>query len=221
MTKTVAIFDLDKTLVPFDCDEQWGLYLHKKGLTSDDFLNRQRVFFEQYDAGTLDIHAYQAFAIEPVVKMGMRLATEHLNMFLREVITPNLNEQVKQLIRSHRDQDHILLVITATNCFVSTPVAHLLGLENVIAIDLELDESDCFNGKIAGTPSFREGKVQRFKDWLRQRNLCLSEIKTYFYSDSINDLPLLEFVDVPIATNPCSELRKIAGLNMWQTIDFF
>lgn len=222
MTKTVAIFDLDKTLIPFDCDQQWGLYLHQRGLTSSDFLAQQKVFFDHYDAGTLDIHAYQAFAIDPVIKMGPDRAVQELTLFVENVVTPSLHERAQTLIQDHRDQGHLTLVITATNHFVSLPVANLFGVDDVIAVDLERDSgSGWFNGKIMGVPSFREGKVYRFKDWLTSKRLCLSELRTIFYSDSINDMPLLEFVDVPVATNPSDELRRLARVNHWDILDLF
>jgi HAD superfamily hydrolase (TIGR01490 family) len=222
VTKTIAIFDLDKTLIPFDCDEQWGRYLYQRGLTSSDFLRQQAAFFEQYDAGKLDIHAYQAFAIDPVIQMGKDRATQELGGFVDSVVKPSVHDSVQSLIRNHRDQGHLTLVITATNHFVSAPVAELFGVDDVIAIDLELDcNTGWFNGKIAGVPSFREGKVQRFQAWLRSKQLCLTELKTFFYSDSLNDMTLLEFVDIPVATNPSDAFRRIALNNNWDILDLF
>lgn len=221
MKPAIAIFDLDKTLLPFDCDEQWGLHLHRRGLCDADFLTRQAAYFEQYDQGTLDIHEYQAFSLAATIKAGPARAREELAHFTQHIVQPSIPPKVASLIESHRQRGHWLLVITATNHFVSRAVVDLFAIRDLLAIDLEVDETGWFNGKIRGIPSFRQGKVDRFREWLTERNIDMRNFYTYFYSDSMNDLPLLSFVDQPVATNPSADLRQFAKVNQWQIMDLF
>jgi HAD superfamily hydrolase (TIGR01490 family) len=218
-TQTLAIFDLDKTLLPFDCDEAWGLHLYRLGLTEADFLERQRAFFDQYDQGTLDIHEYQAFSLAATIQAGPMVAQQELAWFVKNTVAPQISPWVYELLDSHRQQGHELLVITATNQFVSRAVVDLFSIQGLLAIDLEVGPEGWFTGKIAGIPSFRQGKVDRLHAWLTDKGLALHDIHTYFYSDSMNDLPLLSLVDVPVATNPSPDLRRHAEASNWTILD--
>ena len=153
--KTIAIFDLDKTLIPFDCDEAWGRHMHTLGYTGPDFLSRQQAFFEQYDAGTLDIHEYQRFAMEATLKAGPLVARQELMRFVQTSIRPHIATSVLQLLDSHRQQGHHLLVITATNAFVSRAVVDALGIEDLLAIDLVPNTDGWLTGAILGIPTFQ------------------------------------------------------------------
>ena len=221
MKKTIAIFDLDKTLIPFDCDEAWGLFLHERGLAEDDFLSRQAAFFAQYDAGTLDIHEYQRFSIAATIQAGPVVAQQALAEFVEQRVRPRLESSVLQLIESHRQQGHHLLVITATNAFVSRAVVDALGIADLLAIDLAVDDKGWFTGQIEGTPSFREGKVTRLNTWLAAHSWQRADVVLHFYSDSANDLPLLTVADHPVATNPSRDLREHALRQGWPVLDLF
>lgn len=221
MKKTIAIFDLDKTLIPFDCDEAWGLFLHERGLAEDDFLSRQAAFFAQYDAGTLDIHEYQRFSIAATIQAGPVVAQQALAEFVEQRVRPRLESSVLQLIDSHRQQGHHLLVITATNAFVSRAVVDALDIANLLAIDLAVDDKGWFTGQIEGTPSFREGKVTRLNTWLAAHSWQRADVVLHFYSDSANDLPLLTVADHPVATNPSPDLREHALRQGWPVLDLF
>jgi HAD superfamily hydrolase (TIGR01490 family) len=220
-TQTVAIFDLDKTLLPFDCDEAWGLHLYRLGLTAADFLERQRTFFDQYDQGTLDIHEYQAFSLAAIIQAGPTVARQELAWFVKNTVAPQISPLVHELIDSHRQQGHELLVITATNQFVSRAVVDLFSIQDLLAIDLEVGPEGWYTGKIVGIPSFREGKVDRFRAWLSAKGLTQSDVYTYFYSDSMNDLPLLNQVNVAVATNPSLELMRHAEVRKWRVLDIY
>jgi HAD superfamily hydrolase (TIGR01490 family) len=221
MKKTIAIFDLDKTLIPFDCDEAWGHFLHERGWAEHDFLSRQAAFFAQYDAGTLDIHEYQRFSIAATIKAGPVVAQQALADFVEQRVRPHLSHAVRQLIGAHRQQGHHLLVITATNVFVSRAVVDALGIADLLAIDLAVDDTGWFTGQIEGTPSFREGKVTRLHTWLGAQGWQRSDVALHFYSDSTNDLPLLSVVDHPVATNPSPDLREHALRTGWPVLDLF
>lgn len=221
MKKTIAIFDLDKTLIPFDCDEAWGLFLHERGLAGPDFLSQQAEFFAQYDAGTLDIHAYQRFSIAATIQAGPVVARQALAAFVEQRVRPRLQASALQLIDSHRQQGHHLLVITATNVFVGRAVVDALGIADLLAIDLAVDEQGWFTGRIVGTPSFRQGKVTRLHNWLAAQGWQRSDVALHFYSDSANDLPLLAVADHPVATNPSPDLRAHALRQGWPVLDLF
>lgn len=219
--KTIAIFDLDKTLIPFDCDEAWGQHMLSRGHSSSDFSERQAKFFAQYDAGTLDIEEYQRFSMASTIKAGPILARQELELFIELSVKPRLADTVFQLIESHRQQGHHLLVITASNVFVSRAVVDALGIEDLLAIDLAVDEQGWFNGEIEGTPSFKEGKVTRLNAWLLSQGLKRQDAELIFYSDSLNDLPLLTFSDQPVATNPSPGLQAHAALKGWPLLNLF
>lgn len=219
---TLALFDLDHTLLPLDSDHAWGQFTTRIGWTDPvDFARRNDEFFAHYQAGTLDVHDYVRFAIDAVRRQGPEAAQAAHARFMREVIAPNLLPPARALIEQHRAAGDELVIVTATNEFVTRPIAQALGVAELVAVELERDASGWYTGEIRGTPSFREGKVARLEQWLAQRGWGWDDVHTTFYSDSTNDLPLLEKVHTPVATNPGAGLRAIAQARGWRILDLF
>jgi HAD superfamily hydrolase (TIGR01490 family) len=218
----LALFDLDHTLLPIDSDYSWGEFTATIGWTDPAaFKRKNEEFFEHYKAGTLDIHDYVRFAIEAVRLQGPEKAGEAHARFMAEVIQPALREEARALVRGHQAAGDQVIIVTATNEFVTRPIAAALGVDELIAVDLERGEDGWFTGNIRGTPSARDGKVARMDQWLAARGLRWADVKSTFYSDSINDIALLEKVDHPVATNPDSRLRAIAAERGWRILDLF
>ena len=222
MKPHLALFDLDHTLLPLDSDYAWGEFTQRIGWTDPVvFKRRNDEFYADYQAGRLDIHEYVRFATEAVRVRGRVQAEAAREQFLREVIRPAVRPQAQALIQQHRDQGCEVLIVTATNEFVTRPIAQLLGIEELIAVELERDAQGWITGEIAGVPSMREGKVQRLQQWLQARGWDWHDVETTFYSDSTNDLPLLGRVDHPVATNPDDRLREQALLRGWPILELF
>jgi HAD superfamily hydrolase (TIGR01490 family) len=218
----LALFDLDHTLLPIDSDYSWGQFTSHIGWTDPvEFNRRNDEFFAHYQAGTLDVHDYVRFAIDAVRQRGPQAAAEAHARFMAEVIRPNLKPQAQALVQQHRDAGEQLILITATNEFVTRPIAQAFGIDELIAVELERGPDGWYTGEIRGTPSFREGKVQRLQQWLQARGLDWDDCDMTFYSDSTNDLPLLERAHVPVATNPGEGLRAIARERGWRILDLF
>jgi HAD superfamily hydrolase (TIGR01490 family) len=218
----LALFDLDHTLLPIDSDYEWGEFTIRLGwCDASEFKRRNAAYFEQYRAGTLDIHDYVRFATEAVRQRDAQAADRAHRQFMQEVIRPALRSQAVELVDRHRQAGDQLLIVTATNDFVTRPIADLFGVDELIAVQLERDPQGCLTGGIVGTPSAREGKVQRMNEWLAARALDWHEVETTFYTDSLNDLALLERVTYPVATNPDPRLRSLAGQRGWPILDLF
>lgn len=218
----LALFDLDHTLLPIDSDYAWGEFTQTIGWCDPvAFKRRNDAFYEQYKAGTLDIHDYVRFATDAVRVRGEAAALVARERFMREVVEPALREPARQLLERHRAAGDTLVIVTATNEFVTRPIADALGVPELIAVELARGADGWINGAIAGTPSARDGKVVRVAQWLAARGLDWAEVDTTFYSDSINDLPLLERVQLPVATNPDDRLRAIAATRGWRILDLF
>jgi len=218
----LALFDLDHTLLPIDSDYEWGEFTIRLGWCDrDDFGRCNEAFYADYQAGRLDVHDYVRFATQAMRSQGPQAAAQAHAQFMREVIDPAVRPSALALLQKHRDQGDLMLIITATNEFVTRPIARLLGVDHLIAIELERDSASRYTGEIRGIPSMREGKVQRLKQWLAERDLTLEGIESTFYSDSMNDLPLLELVSHPVATNPDTRLRALARERHWPTLDLF
>jgi HAD superfamily hydrolase (TIGR01490 family) len=218
----LALFDLDHTLLPIDSDYAWGVFTQEIGWTDPViFKRRNDEFYEHYKAGTLDIHDYVRFATEAVRLRGPVEAQAAHARFMETVIGPALREEALALVRQHRAAGEQLVVVTATNEFITRPIAHAFGIEELIAVELERRPDGWITGEIAGVPSLREGKVERVGQWLATRGLQWGDVETTFYSDSTNDLALLEAVDHPVATNPDARLRAIAGERGWRILDLF
>jgi HAD superfamily hydrolase (TIGR01490 family) len=218
----LALFDLDHTLLPLDSDHAWGEFTTRLGWTDGAAFKRANdAFYASYLAGTLDIHAYVRFTMDAARLRGRAEAEAAHARFMREVIEPAIRPQALALIDAHRRAGEQLVVVTATNAFVTRPIAWRLGVEELIAIELERGADGWITGEIAGTPSFREGKVERVQQWLGARGLDWSGAEITFYSDSRNDLPLLEKADRPVATNPDAALRQIAQQRGWRILDLW
>lgn len=218
----LALFDLDHTLLPLDSDYEWGEFTTRIGWTDPaEFGRRNAEFFAHYQAGTLDVHDYVRFATEAFCGRGAQQAGEAHERFMREVITPAIRPQALELLRTHRQAGDQIIIVTATNEFVTRPIAAALGVQELIAVELERDACGWFTGEIRGTPSMRDGKVQRMQQWLDARGLDWGGVESFFYSDSWNDVPLLERVDHPVATNPDARLRALAQERGWRILDLF
>ncbi len=222
----LALFDLDHTLLQIDSDHAWGVYTTRIGWTDPEaFARRNDAFYAHYKAGTLDIHDYVRFATDAVRERGPQAAAAAHADFMREMVLPALLPAARELVELHRARGDTLLLVTATNEFVTAPIAQALGIEHLIAVQLERaplpDGGDWITGAIRGVPSAREGKVTRMQAWLDERGLTWDSVHCTFYSDSINDLPLLEKVQVPVATNPDDRLRAVAQARGWRILDLF
>lgn len=218
----VALFDLDHTLLPLDSDYEWGVFITRIGWTDPvAFARRNDAFFADYQAGRLDVHAYVAFATEAIRRAGPQAAAAAHARFMAEVIEPVLRPEARALVAAHRARGERVAIVTATNEFVTAPIARALGVDELIAVRLQRDASGWITGGIDGVPSFREGKVQRVQAWLQQQGLSREQAHLTFYSDSTNDLPLLQYADVPVATNPSAALRTLARQRGWRILDLF
>ena len=219
----LALFDLDHTLIPLDSDHAWGEFTVRLGWRdAEQFRQANDGYYADYKAGTLDIHDYIRFATAAVRERGLAEGQRAHQRFMAEVILPAMGAPARALVRQHQDAGDTVLIVTATNAFVTRPIADAFGVEQLIAIDLQTDARGEFTGEIAGVPSFREGKVARVEQWLADRSLRWSDLAhTTFYSDSMNDLPLLEKVDEPVATNPDQRLASLAQERGWRILQLF
>ena len=222
----LALFDLDHTLVPIDSDYAWGVFTTTIGWTDPvDFNRRNDEFYAHYKAGTLDIHDYVRFATEAVRRHGATEAEAAHAEFMRSVIEPAIRPEALALVRSHQQAGDTVLIVTATNEFVTRPIARAFGVAELIAVELARDTasggSGWITGEIAGVPSAREGKVTRVSQWLQSHALGWADVETTFYTDSINDLSLMETVNHPVATNPDARLRAIAETRGWRILNLF
>jgi HAD superfamily hydrolase (TIGR01490 family) len=223
MNKTrLALFDLDHTLLPLDSDYEWGEFTIRLGwCDATEFKRRNAEYFEHYRAGTLDIHDYVRFATQALREQGPQAAAQAHVRFMDEVIRPAVRPQALELVERHRQAGAQVLIVTATNDFVTGPIAQVFGVSELIAVQLERDAQGQVTGEILGTPSAREGKVQRMNEWLARRSLGWADVETTFYTDSLNDLALLERVTHPVATNPDDKLRLLARERGWPILDLF
>nr|WP_144327439.1 HAD family hydrolase [Tepidimonas charontis] len=219
----VTLFDLDHTLLPLDSDHEWGVFTTRIGWTdAEEHTRRNDAFYADYLAGRLDIHAYARFAIEAVRQRGPQQAAAAHARFMDEVIRPALQPQALALVRAHQARGDRVAIVTATNEFITRPIADAFGVADLIAVELERDASGWFTGAIRGVPSYRDGKVTRVRHWLQAQGLDWdARVHVTVYSDSDNDLPLLERADAPVATNPGERLRALARARGWRILDLF
>jgi HAD superfamily hydrolase (TIGR01490 family) len=222
MPNQLTIFDLDHTLLPIDSDYEWGRFMISLGLVDGQAHRAQNdLFFEQYKQGTLLIEEYLAFQIAPLARFDLQQLHTWRNQYVDEVIKKNIRQPATSLVKQHQDNGDLCVIITGTNEFVTAPIAPLFGIEHLLAVQLEQSDGR-YTGKIAGTPSFREGKITRLHEFLASRNQQLSDFsQSYFYSDSANDLPLMGLVDHPVATNPDPTLRAHAQKHGWKILELF
>ena len=212
----LAIFDLDNTLLNGDSDYLWGQFLVDQGhINPAEFERDNQRFYQDYQDGRLDIEAYLQFALRPLAQNDMETLLTWHAQFMDEYILPIVLPKGRALIENHRRQGDYPLIITATNAFITAPIGRYLGVETTLATQPELI-ADQYTGKYIGTPTFREGKVKRLYEWLDETGHTLEGAA--FYSDSHNDLPLLEHVSRPIAVDPDDKLREIAQARGWDII---
>lgn len=210
---TLAIFDLDNTLIGGDSDNLWGQYLCDRKLVDvAGFAERNDQFYEDYKTGSLDIDAYLRFALGPLKGQSLDELSAWHREFMRTVIQPIMLPKAKALIAEHRAQGHTLLIITATNVFITRPIAEALGINNLLGCEAEIVDG-LYTGEPSGVPSYREGKVTRLNEWLAQRGESMEG--AYFYSDSQHDLALLDLVDNPVAVDPDDTLLARAQEAGW------
>jgi HAD superfamily hydrolase (TIGR01490 family) len=218
----LAIFDLDHTLIPIDSDYQWGQYLIQLGLVDQStHAPRNAQFYNDYIAGQLDIDAYLAFQLEPLLKYDLNQVKLWRQAYAEQHVYSQIQSKPLELVRWHQARGDLCMIITGTNDFVTRPIADAFGIEHLIGTQLEV-ANNRFTGRKLGTASFREGKIVRLDEFLSIRKLSLQDFETStFYSDSVNDIPLLERVTNPVATNPCPRLAQHAELRGWKTLHLF
>ena len=222
----LALFDLDHTLLPLDSDFAWGDFTCTLGWVDPlQFSQRNDAYYAQYREGTLDIHDYIRFATAALLAQGATKSVAARAQFMDTVILPAVIPQARALVRQHQAAGDWVLIVTATNVFVTEPIAAEFGVEHLIGIELasapDAQGLPWYSGSIAGVPSFREGKITRVQSWLAERGTTLDALHSTFYSDSMNDLPLLERVTEPVATNPDPRLRALAHERGWRILDLF
>lgn len=210
---SLAIFDLDNTLLAGDSDYEWGRFLVRRGIVDGEtYEQANRAFYEQYKAGTLDIHEFARFAFRPLAENRLEDLLAWREDFMREHIAPIILPKARELLARHRERGETLMIITATNRFVTEPIAAELGVDHLLATEPEFRDGR-YTGEIAGIPCFQAGKVRRLEAWLAEHGETLAG--SHFYSDSHNDLPLLERVDHPVAVDADVTLTEIAGERGW------
>ena len=221
MALELALFDLDNTLLPIDSDHSFGDYLESQGLVGPEYRLANDAFYQDYLAGRLDITRYQRATMQPLLGLSpARLEALH-HGYMTEVIRPSLREEALQLVRQHQEQGDLCAIVTATNSYVTAPIARAFGIEHLIASIAAMQDGR-FTGELRGIPAYREGKVERVEVWLESMALSLKYMaRSTFYSDSHNDLPLLERVTDPVATNPDDTLRATARERGWRILDLF
>ena len=213
----LALFDLDNTLLQGDSDYEWAQFLIEEGvLHAGEYNAKNDWFYERYKDGTLDIHEFLDFQLKPIARRPRAQLDAWHSQFMQRRIRPIILPRAAELVASHGDA--LTAIVTATNRFITQPIAAELGVENLLATDIEEDEQGVFSGKPRGEPTFREGKIQRVKDWLAGRGTTLADYESWFYSDSLNDLPLLELVTHPVAVDPDATLREKARARGWPII---
>ena len=213
----LALFDLDNTLLNGDSDHAWGLYLAKVGAVDQATQEqKQDEFYQQYVDGDLDIIEFLTYQLSPLTQYPLAQLLEWRNDFIDTVIKPMVETGKPNLVKQHRDSGDTLVIITATNDFITQPIADLFEVETLIATQAEIVDHQ-YTGKVTGTPCFQTGKITRLNQWLSTQTIDMSH--SWFYSDSINDLPLLDIVDNPVAVTPDDKLRAHAEHKKWPIID--
>ena len=214
---SLAIFDLDNTLLQGDSDYLWGKFLVDQGeVDGETYEQTNQKFYDDYKAGELDIFAFLAFSLEPLTRLSADHLAELHAQYMREIIKPLILPAATALVDKHRQQGDTLLIITATNHFITAPIATAFGINHLLATDPEIIDGR-YTGKVSGTPCYQEGKVIRLKKWLQENNFDLEN--SWFYSDSHNDLPLLKKVTHSVAVNPDDVLRQEAEKHGWKILD--
>ena len=222
----LALFDLDSTLLPCDSDYEWGQFLARIGVVDGaDYAKKNERFYQDYKEGKLDIHEFLRFSLKPLSEHSRAQLKEWHDAFMKEVICGQLHQKAIDLVKRHQDAGHLCCVITATNSFVTRPIVESFGIEHLVATEpatIGNNPLANFTGEVKGVPNFREGKIQNMHAWLAAHKLSFDKMPhSYFYSDSMNDLPLLEEVSNPVATNPDERLRNEAIKRNWPILELF
>lgn len=212
----LAIFDLDNTLLAGDSDYLWGTFLCDQGIVDRNLYEQEnRRFYEEYKEGRLDIMEFLRFSLYPLSQHPLETLQQWHQQFMRRYIDPLITQEAMALVDEHRRKGDLLMIITATNAFVTAPITERFGINHLIATEPEIKEGR-YTGEVAGEPSFQQGKVNRLDEWLHQHQQSLEG--SWFYSDSHNDLPLLERVEHPVAVNPDERLEECARQQGWPII---
>ena len=219
----LTLFDLDGTLIPGDSDHAFGHFMVQIGWADGgEWARRNDEFFAHYQAGELKLDEYIAFATSVWRSRPLEEALAVRQRFMDEVMRPMMRDNARALVREHQERGDLVAIVTATNEFVTTPIAEAFGVHDLIAVQLERDAAGRYNGAIRGVPSFQAGKIVRVEQWLAEQGRALKDFKqVHFYSDSVNDLPLMERVSHPVATNPSAALAQIAQARGWPILNLF
>lgn len=226
MSRNLALFDLDHTLLPLDSDQAWAHFIAGLGIEgATRHAEEIDGYYQQYVAGTLDMAAYLNYTLAPLARHSREQLDAWHARFMQDVITPAILPAARELVQRHVDAGDLCCIVTATNVFITTPIGKALGFEHLLGIELGTegdDPSARYTGTAVGVPTFREGKITRTESWLASLGHRLQDFpQSYFYSDSINDVPLMERVTHPVATNPDPRLRAIATERGWPVIELF
>jgi len=219
----LVLFDLDGTLIAKDSDHAFGEFMVALGWAdAAEFASENDRFYQQYQAGCLDVDAYVDFATRPWRGRPAAELASALERFMREQMVPAIGGRARSLVRSHLDAGDCVAIATSTNEFITRPIASAFGVDTLIATELERDATGCVTGRIRGVPALREGKLRRVEHWLAEQKRSLGDFaSSVCYSDSTNDLPLLEAVREPVATNPSPALESIARERGWRILHLF
>ena len=212
----LALFDLDNTLLNGDSDFEWAQFLIEQGVLDRELFEAKNLaFYEQYKAGTLDIYEFLDFQLKPLSRHARKVLNGWRDDFMQHKVRGMMTVPARELVARHRAAEDVCVIITATNSFVTSPIAREFGVEHLIATEPEEKDGE-FTGCVAGVPCFREGKITRLENWFAQRGWRWDSFAdSFFYSDSLNDLPLLAKVNNPIAVDPDATLRKHAEQHGW------
>jgi HAD superfamily hydrolase (TIGR01490 family) len=216
----LALFDLDNTLLNGDSDFEWSQFLIRIGILDRELFEvKNQAFYDQYKAGTLDIHEFLDFQLKPLSRHSRHTLDTWHAQFMSENVMPMVTQAARDLVQRHREAGDVCVIITATNSFVTAPIAREFGIEHLIATEPEHIDGE-FTGRVADVPCFREGKITRLTNWLSSRGWTLASFESStFYSDSLNDLPLMCKVTHPVAANPDETLRAHAAAHGWDIIN--
>ena len=215
----LALFDLDNTLLNGDSDFEWAQFLIEQGVLDRELFEAKNLaFYEQYKAGTLDIYEFLDFQLKPLSRHARKVLNGWRDDFMQRKVCDMMTVPAHDLVARHRAAGDVCIIITATNSFVTSPIAREFGVEHLIATEPEEKDGE-FTGRVSGVPCFREGKITRLESWLAQRGWGWDSFAdSFFYSDSLNDLPLLAKVNNPIAVDPDATLRKHAEQHGWRIL---
>jgi HAD superfamily hydrolase (TIGR01490 family) len=215
----LVLFDLDNTLLSGDSDFEWAQFLIEQGVLDRElFESKNLAFYDQYKKGTLDIHEFLEFQLKPLSRHARKTLDGWHVKFMEQKVRPMMGDKARELVKKHKSAGDTCVIITATNSFVTAPIAREFGVEHLIATEPEHRDGE-FTGQVSGVPSFREGKITRLEAWLKNRGQDWQSFgESWFYSDSLNDLPLLAKVRNPVAVDPDATLRAHAEQQGWPVI---